>query len=45
MLMARLFLGILVLLAATPVGRAAPPPERLAALARGVNLANWFRYP
>ena len=45
MLMARLLLGILVLLAATPVGRAAPPPERLTALARGVNLTNWFRFP
>ena len=44
-LMARLLLGILVLLAAAPLGRAAPPPERLAALARGVNLTNWFRFP
>jgi len=44
-LMARLLLGILVLLAAAPLGRAEPPPERLAALARGVNLTNWFRFP
>ncbi len=43
--MARLLLGVLVLLAAMPAGRTAPPPERLAVLARGVNLTNWFRFP
>src|SRR5271168_3614986 len=43
--MARLLFGILVLFASTPPGRAAPPPERLAVLARGVNLTNWFRFP
>ena len=32
------------MLAAT-VAHAAPPPDRLAALRRGVNLTNWFRYP
>jgi hypothetical protein len=26
-------------------GQAAPPSDRLAALQRGVNLTNWFRYP
>jgi endoglucanase len=36
---------VLVLLAAASAGRAAPPPERVAALARGVNITNWFRFP
>ena len=44
-LIARLLFGVLLLLAAVPPGQAAPPPDRLAALARGVNLTNWFRFP
>jgi endoglucanase len=44
-LIARLLLGVFLLLAAWPSGRAAPPPERLTVLARGVNLTNWFRFP
>jgi len=44
-LIGRLLLGILLLVAATPRGHTAPPPDRLAALARGVNLTNWFRFP
>ncbi len=44
-LIARLLLGVFVLLAAMPAGRAAPPPDRLSALARGVNITHWFRFP
>lgn len=44
-LIARLLLGVFVLLAAMPAGRAAPPPARLSALARGVNITHWFRFP
>ena len=41
----RLVLSIAALLAVPPAGHATPPAERTAALARGVNLTNWFRFP
>ena len=43
----RLLLTFLLAMAAAPWGTlsAAPPPERLEILRRGVNLTNWFRYP
>ena len=40
-----LLLSVIALVAATPPAYATPPPDRLAALARGVNLTNWFRFP
>ena len=40
-----LLLSVVALFAATSAGYATPPPDRLAALARGVNLTNWFRFP
>lgn len=45
-LIARMLLGGLVLLVtAASAAHAVPPSERLAVLARGVNLTNWFRFP
>jgi hypothetical protein len=38
-------LALLALLLGLATARAAPPPERLAALRRGINVTNWFRYP
>ena len=40
-MLAGLVLGLFVLAGAS----AAPPPERLAVLRRGINLTNWFRFP
>jgi endoglucanase len=40
----RLILG-LALLAIASAAYAVPPPDRIATLARGINLTNWFRYP
>jgi endoglucanase len=34
-----------LLIASAGTGSAMPPPDRLAVLARGVNLTNWFRFP
>lgn len=36
---------LLALALMMPAARAAMPPGRLATLARGVNLTNWFRFP
>ena len=36
---------LLALLLAQAPAWATPPPPRLAALARGVNITNWFRFP
>ena len=36
---------LLALLLARTSAWATPPPPRLAALARGVNITNWFRFP
>jgi hypothetical protein len=44
-LIAHRLIWVFVLLVTASVGRAAPPPERVAALARGVNITNWFRFP
>jgi endoglucanase len=41
----RLALAILVLLLAPLMAFAAPPPERLASLSRGINITGWFRFP
>jgi endoglucanase len=40
-----LLLSVVALLATSASGHATPPAERVAALARGVNLTNWFRFP
>jgi len=44
-LIARLLLAAVALLAAAARGEATLPPDRIAALARGINITNWFRYP
>src|ERR1700722_980161 len=38
-------MAVFVLLLLARAGLGAPPPERVAALARGVNITNWFRFP
>lgn len=43
-MMRRVLLLCLLALFSLPAA-ALPPPERLAALARGVNVAHWFRFP
>ena len=44
-LIASLLLGLAALLFSAPAGHPAPSPDRVAALARGINITNWFRYP
>lgn len=43
--LARIALLLLALTGAAAPARATPPAARLAALARGVNVTNWFRFP
>lgn len=44
-LIAALLLGIAAMFAVASAGHTMPPPDRIAALARGINITNWFRYP
>lgn len=44
-LIRRVLLAIVLLGTGSMPGQATPPADRLAALERGINLTNWFRYP
>lgn len=37
--------AVLCLLAQVPAAQAEAPPDRMASLARGINVAHWFRFP
>ncbi|MSP01342.1 MAG: hypothetical protein EXR07_09895 [Acetobacteraceae bacterium] len=43
--MTRLAVAVLALLLLPAAALAVPPPDRVAALRRGINITGWFRFP